>query len=135
MFRKPLIGFYRLGEAKIEDDAMTYLVIVSLGMVFYTINPVFTAIFNGYGDSKTPFNVNVIGLIMNIMLDPLLILGIGPFPRLEVAGAAIATVIAQITVTLIFVMKARKRPELFSNYGLSKRPDLMLERLLGLGSQ
>ncbi|NMB24176.1 MAG: MATE family efflux transporter [Firmicutes bacterium] len=124
LFRKPLIGFYRLGDAKIESDAMTYLVIVSLGMVFFTINPVFTAIFNGYGDSRTPFNVNVIGLIMNIILDPLLILGIGPFPRLEVAGAAVATVIAQFTVTLIFVTKASKQRELFSNLGLSRMPDL-----------
>lgn len=112
--RKSLIGFYRLGEAEIEKDAIRYLVIVSIGMVFYTINPVFTAIFNGYGDSRTPFNINVIGLVMNIILDPILILGLGPFPRLGVAGAAIATVIAQITVTFVFIKEARNTQELFS---------------------
>lgn len=134
IFRRPLIGFYRLGEARIESDAVTYLVIVSLGMVFYTINPVFTAIFNGYGDSKTPFSVNVVGLVMNIILDPLLILGVGPFPRLEVAGAAIATVIAQTTVTFIFISKARKRSELFSNLGLLKKPELLrIKEIVRLG--
>ncbi|HHY10736.1 MAG TPA: MATE family efflux transporter, partial [Firmicutes bacterium] len=120
-FRRPLMGFYRLG-AEIEGNAISYLVIVSLGMVFYTVNPVFTAIFNGSGDSKTPFRINVIGLFLNIILDPLLILGVGPFPRLEVAGAAIATVIAQLTVTLIFVREARRRPDLFADLQLFKRP-------------
>ena len=48
-----------------------------------------------------------------MILDPLFILGVGPIPRMEVAGAAIATVIAQATVTLVFITEARKRPELF----------------------
>ncbi len=132
--RKPLIGFYRLGEAQIEKDAINYLVIVSLGMIFYTVNPVFTAIFNGYGDSKTPFNINVIGLVMNIILDPLLILGIGPFPRLEVVGAAIATVIAQAVVTFVFFIEARKTPYLFSGIKLFRKPDkALVKKIFNLG--
>lgn len=46
-----------------------YLVIVAFGMIFYFINPVFTAIFNGMGNSKTPFLINTIGLLTNIVLD------------------------------------------------------------------
>lgn len=124
IFRNPLIGFFNLGEAQIIQDAKTYLVIVSLGMIFYTINPVFTAIFNGYGDSKTPFKINVIGLVMNIILDPVFIFGLGPIPRMEVAGAAIATVLAQIAVTIVFVKEARKRSELFSGLKLLSSPDM-----------
>ena len=133
VFRHPLVGFYRLGES-IESAARTYLVIVSLGMVFFAINPIFTAIFNGSGDSTTPFRINVIGLVMNIILDPLLIFGLGPIPRLGTAGAAIATVIAQLIVTLVFVWEAKKRPELFAGLNLRSKPDRPhLKRIVNLG--
>lgn len=133
-FRKSLIGFFNLGEADIINNAITYLVIISCGLLFYFINPVFTAIFNGYGESRTPFIINSIGLIVNMILDPLLILGIGPFPRLEVAGAAIATVIAQATVTIIFIVRTRKKTELFSGLNLLKAPDMAhIKRIVKLG--
>lgn len=122
VFRHPLIGFYRLGES-IESMARSYLVIVSLGMVFFSLNPIFTGIFNGAGDSTTPFKINVIGLVLNIILDPILIFGFGPIPRLGTTGAAIATVLAQITVTVVFIWEARKRPELFSGLKLLAKPE------------
>lgn len=133
-FRKPLIGFFDLGEIDVINDAITYLAIISFGIIFYFINPVFTAIFNGYGESRTPFKINSIGLIINMILDPLLILGIGPIPKLEVAGAAIATVIAQATVTLIFIITARKRADLFSELHLLSSPDMdHIKRIVKLG--
>lgn len=133
-FRKPLIGFFNLGEADVINDAITYLAIISFGIIFYFINPVFTAIFNGYGESRTPFIINSVGLLVNMVLDPLMILGIGPFPRLEVAGAAIATVIAQACVTIIFILTAKKRPELFSKLNLFSAPDIQhIGRIVRLG--
>lgn len=104
LFNSQLIDFFRLGEAEVITMSRQYLVIVALGMVFYFINPVFTAIFNGLGNSKTPFKINTIGLVTNIILDPVLILGLGGFPKLGVVGAAIATVIAQLVVTLTFLV-------------------------------
>ncbi len=124
IFRKPLIGFFNLEEPDIINNAITYLVIVSLGMVFNFINPVFTGIFNGYGESRIPFIINSMGLVVNMILDPLLIFGIGPFPRLGVAGAALATIIAQLCVTVIFIIKARRTREIFSNLKLFKAPDM-----------
>ncbi|MGX9755496.1 MATE family efflux transporter [Clostridioides difficile] len=103
VFNKQLIGFFRLGDLEVISMSRQYLIIVALGMVFYFINPVFTAIFNGLGNSKTPFRINTIGLITNIILDPVLIFGWGPAPKLGVAGAAIATVFAQIVVTTCFL--------------------------------
>lgn len=133
VFRQPLIGFYHLGEV-IESGARNYLVIVSLGMVFFAINPIFTGIFTGAGDSTTPFKINAIGLVLNIILDPLFIFGFGPVPRLETAGAAIATVISQLVVTLVFILEAKKRPELFAGLNLSKRPDSShLKKIFNMG--
>jgi putative MATE family efflux protein len=134
IFRNNLISFFNLGDEKIVQTTIDYLVIVSCGFVFFFINPIFTAIFNGYGDSKTPFIINSIGLIANVLLDPLLIMGIGPFPRLEVAGAAIATIIAQGVATLVFVIKARKTPAIFSDIQLFHKPDLLhIQRIVKLG--
>ena len=133
IFRKPLIGFYQLGSV-VEQAASNYLVIISLGMLPFTLNPVFTAIFNGTGDSTTPFMINVVGLITNIILDPILIFGLGPIPRMETAGAAIATVIAQLLVTFLFFLQSKRRPELFSGLHLFKMPDMgYLKRIVVLG--
>jgi len=125
IFRDSLIGFFNLGDTEVIQMATSYLVIVSLGLVFYFINPVFTGILNGYGDSKTPFFINMVGLIANIILDPLLIHGLGPIPAMGVKGAAIATVIAQGTVSLIFIFRiVLAKGALFNNIGLLKAPDI-----------
>lgn len=107
IFRKQLIGFFNLQNKDVVDMAIEYLVIVALGINFYFINPVFTGIYNGSGDSKTPFRFNVVGLISNMILDPVLIFGMGPFPAMGVKGAAIATVFSQAVVTSLFIISAK----------------------------
>lgn len=104
VFTKPLIGFYNIKDRAVVKMSEEFLRIVSLGMIFTFINPVLTGIFNGTGDSRTPFYINIVGLIFNIICDPLLIFGIGPIKAMGVAGAAIATVLAQGIVTLLFII-------------------------------
>ncbi|CEH34653.1 MATE efflux protein [Romboutsia lituseburensis] len=108
IFNKYLIGFFKLGDVDVINMSRTYLYIISMGMIFYFINPVFTAIFNGMGNSKTPFKINTVGLITNIILDPILILGWFGLPKMGVAGAAIATVIAQVVVSALFIYRIKK---------------------------
>lgn len=108
IFRRQLIEFFNIDNKNVTDMAISYLVIVAVGINFYFINPVFTGIYNGTGDGKTPFRFNVIGLATNMILDPVLIFGIGPFPVLGVKGAAIATVFSQIVVTILFIVSAKK---------------------------
>jgi putative MATE family efflux protein len=103
--------------------AVNYLLIVSMGMIFFFLPPVLTAIFNAHGDSRTPFLINTIGLIVNIILDPILILGIGPFPRLEVAGAAAATIFAQFIVTMVYIFVIRKKTDFFHGLNFLQKPD------------
>lgn len=124
IFRKSLIGFFNLGEASIINMAESYLLIVALGINFFFINPVCTAIFNGYGDSKTPFKINALGLIFNMILDPLFIFGFGPIPRLEVTGAAIATIIAQFIVAATFIYVIVKKTTFLKDVNLLDKFDL-----------
>ena len=63
-----------------------------------------TGLYTAQGDSKTPFLANLIGLVTNMILDPVLILGPGPFPKLGVVGAAIATVTAQAIVMMMMIL-------------------------------
>ncbi|MGL6174132.1 MAG: MATE family efflux transporter [Cellulosilyticaceae bacterium] len=129
-FNKGLIGFFNLGDSEIISMARTYLVVMAVGMVFYFINPVFTAIFNGLGESKTPFIINTIGLVFNMIFDPILILGLGPLPAMGVLGAAIATVAAQIMVTVCFVCVVIKRKQEYFTMNLWVKPDMKYIKII-----
>jgi len=123
-FRNSLIGFFDLPKVDVVNMSKDYLMIISFGIPFYFINPVFTAIFNGSGDSNTPFKINIIGLISNIILDPLFIFGLGPLISFGVKGAAIATVISQIIVTVLFIYSIKGRIEIFNNIKFFKNIEI-----------
>lgn len=129
-FKAPLIGFFKLGDQEIIQMSYTYLEVMAVGMIFYFINPVFTAIFNGSGDSETPFIINTIGLVFNIVFDPLLILGFGPIPALGVLGAALATVAAQIVVSLCFIVIMIKSRATYLKVNLFAKPDFKSIKML-----
>ncbi len=78
-----------------------YMVIWYPGMAFLVIPMVGNNAIRATGDTKTPGLIMVIGVTVNLVLDPLLIFGIGPFPRWEMAGAAAATVIARAVVLFV----------------------------------
>ena len=123
VFRHKIIGFFDLGDEEVIKMATDYLLIISIGLVFYFLNPVFTGIFNGSGNSTTPFKINVIGLIINMVLDPLMIMGIGPFPKMGIKGAALATIIAQFIVTLVFVIIGKGKSNLFDGLNIFQKLD------------
>lgn len=103
IFTDPMVAFFKLESAQTIAYAKIYLQITCGLMIFSYIGYTLTGLYTAQGDSKTPLKANFIGLVTNMILDPVLILGIGPFPRLEVVGAAAATVFAQFLVTLILV--------------------------------
>ncbi|SDJ83711.1 MATE family efflux transporter [Natronorubrum texcoconense] len=81
--------------------AADYLQIFFLGVPFVFGFFVFAALMRGYGNTRAPMRVMFISVIINLVIDPLLIFGVGPLPRLEIAGAAVATVISRGIATLI----------------------------------
>lgn len=70
----------------------------------------FSALYRAAGDTKTPFIISVSSNALNIGLDPLLIFGIGPFPELGVAGAALATLISYGLAIAAYSIALRRRP-------------------------
>ena len=107
LFIRPLLGFFHLTDAETYSAARSYTLITCGLILFPFLNLTLTGLSTAQGDSRTPLLANFVGLAGNMLLDPLLILGIGPFPRLEVTGAAIATVSSQILVFLILVLRIR----------------------------
>lgn len=134
VLRHQAIGFFNLGDTEAIQMSIDYLVIVACGFIFHFINPIYSAIFNASGNSVTPFIINSMGLITNIILDPILIFGFGPIPAMGIKGAAFATVTAQIVVTSIYVLVSRKNRALFSHLNLFKLPKKnYIEKIARLG--
>ena len=96
-----LVGYFRLSGAAAIRDAERYIRITGGLVVFFFMTFLLTGLFNAQGDSSTPFRANLTGVILNMTLDPMMIRGIGPFPRLGVTGAAAATVFSQSVVVML----------------------------------
>jgi putative MATE family efflux protein len=77
-----------------------YMTIWYVGMVFVTVPMVGNNAIRASGDTKTPSLIMMTAAGINVILDPLLIFGLAGFPRLELAGAALATVIGR-AITLV----------------------------------
>ncbi|HIQ59927.1 MAG TPA: MATE family efflux transporter [Candidatus Merdivicinus intestinavium] len=123
VFCKPLVGFFNLNSPQVVRDAESYLWLVSLGTLPSFLNQIFTALITTSGNSRTPFLVMGAGLVINMVLDPVLIFGVGPVPAMGAAGAAIATTLAQVVVTLLFFLYIRRDDHLFANVRLFSKPD------------
>ncbi len=72
-----------------------YMRIWYVGMPFVVIPMVGNNAIRATGDARTPAMIMLVAVSVNMVLDPLLIFGLGPFPRLELAGAALTTVFAR----------------------------------------
>jgi putative MATE family efflux protein len=83
--------------------ALTYMRIIFLALPFMGGLFFLMAVLRGAGDSKTPFIYLFMAVVLDIALNPLLIFGWGPVPRLGIAGSAIATLIAQALSFLALV--------------------------------
>lgn len=109
VFVHQMVGFFQLADTEAQLAAISYTRIACGLIVFSFLTLTLTGIYTAQGDSKTPFLANLIGLVTNMILDPVLILGPGPFPKLGVIGAAIATVTAQAIVMSILILGVIKQ--------------------------
>jgi len=77
------------------DLAVAYMRVIFLALPFLYLYAYVGAMLRGAGDSKTPFYFMLLSVGLDIALNPVFIFGIGPIPRLGIAGSALATFFAQ----------------------------------------
>ncbi|MDP8267647.1 MAG: MATE family efflux transporter [Candidatus Tenebribacter davisii] len=118
--------FKALGATpKIIPYIKVYMKTWYLGMPFVVVPMVGNNAIRATGDAITPSLLMLFAVTMNIVLDPLLIFGIGPFPELGIKGAAIATVIGRFFTFLLasWVLAKREKMISFSKLKISELVD------------
>lgn len=129
LFQKNLIQLFNLNDSSIIQDAQNYLWITCGFIIFSFVNQIFTGILTAAGHSKSTFIATTTGLVLNLILDPVLIFVF----NLKVVGAALATIIAQMVVTIVFICDV-KNFDLFKNLNLLSKPDKThISRILKIG--
>jgi len=80
--------------------ASGYLRVIFAGVIFMFFFFVFSSVLRGSGDTVTPMKLMAVSVGLNVVLDPVLIFGLGPFPEMGVVGAAVATVFSRGVVAV-----------------------------------
>jgi putative MATE family efflux protein len=96
-----VLRFMNAGPDVLEVGTI-YFRIVGLGLFFSTLAMSFGAVLRGSGDTKTPMKINMVANVINVTGNYLLIFGHFGFPRLGVAGAALATTFSRVVAMAIF---------------------------------
>lgn len=124
-----VIGVFKLNDPEVIALAETYLKVCGGFILFMLMSKLLSGLITTTGNSKTPLIATTIGLVFNMILDPILIFGWCGFPKLGVLGAAIATVLAQIIVFIVLVLYIIKDKHLFSNIKWISAPSKTIEIL------
>ena len=132
-FSPAIMGFYN-AEPAVEALGVDYLSILILGYPMVMIAHTAASVFQASGDTRTPMKIFISMSIMNIMLDPIMIFGLGPVPAMGVKGAALATLISEFIACSLIIIIIYSHKE----YGLSVKrtfiPDFsMIRRILAIG--
>ncbi|MEM4519798.1 MAG: MATE family efflux transporter [Sulfolobales archaeon] len=113
LIRYYIFRYIVIPPQEIFEDVMDYSAIITFDLMLFGLAITYSTILQSVGDTKTPAVVGGVSAITNIVLDPLLILGIPPFPRMGVSGAAIATVFSRfVGVIVLGQLIRRKFPDL-----------------------
>ncbi len=94
---------------EVAQDVIVYGRVVCVFSFGLFLESIWTKVIQANGNMKTPMLAQIVGAVVNIILDPLLIFGLLGLPEMGIAGAAVATVSGQIAAALIVMKKGFKR--------------------------
>lgn len=109
IFSRQMVEFMGATEQVVLTEATKYLQIQMVGMFTVSMTSCITSCLRGCGDSKTAMIYNTIANAVNVVFNYLLIYGKFGFPRMEVVGASLATVIGQGVAFIIAICVIRKK--------------------------
>ena len=127
IFAKPLIQFMGASEEKVLLEGVKYFQIQMFGFVTVSMTSCITSTLRGCGDSKTAMKYNMTSNVINVLFNWILINGKFGFPRLEVVGASIATVMGQ-TVALIMAIRAIRKKDQYARLEFPKGSIFQLDK-------
>ena len=113
--------------------ASSYLRIIFIAVPAMNLLSFVMTVLRGAGDSRTPFFFMALAVVLDIVLNPLLILGWGPLPELGIAGSAMATLVGQTVsvIAILVLLYVRRHPLRLAGADLALlRPDPRLLRIV-----
>lgn len=121
-------------DPAVLDLGVRYGTIVFLFSVVIMLGLAFEKIFQAVGRMKVTMAALISGCLTNILLDPVMIFGLGPVPAMGIAGAALATGIGQVVSLAVYLVVYAVAPPPVRLGRAWLRPDLRLDaRLYAIG--
>jgi len=99
-------------DGELLNLIIDYLTIIFVFTPIVLLSSFSNGIFQGWGDTVSPMKFMMVGTILNMILDPILIFGLGPIPSLGIKGAALASGLGRSIALLftLFVLLIQKKP-------------------------
>jgi len=126
-FGLPIYAGWNTDSAEIASQVVLYGRIVCVGGIGLFLEGVWTKILQAEGDVRTPMLAQIAGAVTNVVLDPILIFGIGRVQGHGIGGGAVATILGQmVAAAIVFRRGYRRAPQitLFSHH---------IKKILALG--
>ncbi|GIV21268.1 MAG: MATE family efflux transporter [Armatimonadota bacterium] len=128
-------AFHLMGmEPSAERATVNFFSIALLGTVPLFTGQALGATFRGMGDMRTPLKVMVLVNVVHILLDFVLIFGVGPFPRMGLAGAATALTVSQWYGFAMFWFALRKHPVMGEAVRFQRLEMAWARRIVNIGA-
>ena len=130
----PLLIKLMGAEPGVYADAVSYIKVSFIGIIFVFTYMVFQSLMRGVGEVKTPAYIVLGSVILNLFLDPLFIFGYGFVPAFGVSGAAISTIVTQGLATIIGIMLLIKGRYQIQLHVKDLKPDIpLIKKMFKLG--